>query len=36
MIGPAQELPAVLIDVPKTNNTDLKTYGFDFVSLRDV
>ena len=31
MIGPAQELPAVLgIDVPKTNNTDLKTYGFDF------
>jgi TonB-linked SusC/RagA family outer membrane protein len=31
MIGPTQELPAVLgIDVPKTNNTDLKTYGFDF------
>jgi TonB-linked SusC/RagA family outer membrane protein len=31
MIGPAQELPAILgIDVPKTNNTDLSTYGFDF------
>lgn len=31
MIGPAPELPAILgISVPKTNNTDLKTYGFDF------
>lgn len=30
MIGPAPELPASLgADVPKTNNTDLKTYGFD-------
>lgn len=31
MIGPAPELPRILgLDVPKTNNTDLKTYGFDF------
>lgn len=30
MIGPAPELPIILgADVPKTNNTDLKTYGFD-------
>lgn len=37
MIGPAQELPVILgIDVPKTNNTDLKTYGFDFeISWND-
>ena len=31
MVGPAPELPGILgLDVPKTNNTDLKTYGFDF------
>ena len=31
MIGPAPELPATLgADVPKMNNTNLKTYGFDF------
>lgn len=31
MIGPAPELPGILgLDVPKTNNTDLETYGFDF------
>lgn len=38
MIGPAPELPAVLgIGVPKTNNTDLKTYGFDFqISWNDL
>lgn len=31
MVGPAQELPAVLgAYVPSSNNTDLKTYGFDF------
>lgn len=31
MIGPAQELPGVLgTAVPSTNNTDLRTYGFDF------
>ena len=30
MVGPAQELPAVLgANVPSTNNTDLRTYGFD-------
>ena len=30
MIGPAPTLPGILgIGVPKTNNTDLKTYGFD-------
>jgi TonB-linked SusC/RagA family outer membrane protein len=30
MVGPAQELPAVLgIEVPTTNNTDLKTYGWE-------
>jgi len=29
MVGPAPTLPAILgIAVPKTNNTDLKTYGF--------
>lgn len=31
MVGPAPELPYILgLEVPKTNNTDLKTYGFDF------
>lgn len=31
MVGPAQELPGVLgANVPSTNNTDLRTYGFDF------
>ncbi|MDR1937682.1 MAG: TonB-dependent receptor [Tannerellaceae bacterium] len=31
MIGPAPELPVTLgTSVPKTNNTDLKTYGFEF------
>ncbi len=37
MIGPAPELPEILgTDVPKTNNTDLKTYGFELsVSWRD-
>ncbi|HEX3007163.1 MAG TPA: SusC/RagA family TonB-linked outer membrane protein, partial [Bacteroidales bacterium] len=31
MIGPAPQLPDILgTDVPKTNNTDLKTYGFEF------
>ena len=37
MIGPAPELPAILgLDVPKTNNTDLKTYGFDLnISWKD-
>ena len=31
MVGPAEELPSVLgAAVPTTNNTDLKTYGFDF------
>lgn len=30
MVGPAPELPYILgLEVPKTNNTDLKTYGFD-------
>jgi len=30
MIGPAKELPAILgTGVPKFNNTDLKTYGFE-------
>ena len=30
MVGPAMELPAVLgAAVPSTNNTDLRTYGFD-------
>lgn len=30
MIGPAPELPSILgLSVPKTNNTDLRTYGFD-------
>ena len=30
MIGPAKELPAILgTTVPKFNNTDLKTYGFE-------
>lgn len=30
MVGPAPELPAILgIDVPITNNTDLKTYGWE-------
>ncbi|WP_298552927.1 TonB-dependent receptor [uncultured Parabacteroides sp.] len=37
MVGPAPELPAILgLDVPKTNNTDLKTYGFDLnISWQD-
>lgn len=31
MVGPAPTLPEILgTDVPKTNNTDLKTYGFEF------
>lgn len=31
MVGPAPELPLVLgTEVPKTNNTNLKTYGFDW------
>jgi TonB-linked SusC/RagA family outer membrane protein len=30
MVGPAQELPVILgTGVPKSNNTDLETYGFD-------
>lgn len=30
MVGPAPELPYIIgLDVPKTNNTDLKSYGFD-------
>lgn len=38
MIGPAPELPLILgIDVPKTNNTDLKTTGFDFeLNWKDI
>ncbi len=37
MVGPAPELPATLgTDVPTTNNTDLKTYGFEWeVSWND-
>ena len=37
MVGPAPELPAILgLDVPKTNNTDLRTYGFDLnISWQD-
>jgi len=37
MVGPATELPAAFgITVPKTNNTDLKTYGFELeVSWKD-
>lgn len=32
MIGPAPELPYIIgLEVPKTNNTDLETYGFDLV-----
>ena len=32
MMGPARELPGILgIEVPKSNNTDLKTYGFEWV-----
>jgi hypothetical protein len=31
MVGPAPELPVILgTPVPTTNNTDLKTYGFEF------
>ena len=31
MVGPAPELPDILgMDEPTTNNTDLKTYGFEF------
>lgn len=37
MVGPADELPVILgTDVPKTNNTKLRTTGFDFeISWRD-
>lgn len=37
MVGPAPELPYILgLEVPKTNNTDLKTYGFDLdISWND-
>ncbi len=37
MVGPAPELPAILgIEVPVTNNTDLKTYGWELqVSWND-
>ncbi|UMB59218.1 TonB-dependent receptor [Lutibacter sp. A80] len=37
MVGPAPELPVALgTSVPKTNNTDLKTYGFELnVAWRD-
>lgn len=37
MVGPAPELPVILgLSVPKTNNTDLKTYGFELeVSWQD-
>ncbi len=32
MVGPAPELPVILgTDVPKINNTDLKTYGFELT-----
>ncbi|TDW48138.1 TonB-linked SusC/RagA family outer membrane protein [Flavobacterium sp. 270] len=32
MIGPAQSMPAILgTAVPKSNNTDLETYGFDMT-----
>ncbi|WP_320019614.1 TonB-dependent receptor [Labilibaculum manganireducens] len=32
MVGPGVELPAILgIGVPKTNNTDLKTYGWELA-----
>ena len=37
MVGPAPELPSILgTDVPKMNNADMKSYGFDLdVSWRD-
>lgn len=37
MIGPAPELPYIIgLEVPKTNNTDLETYGFDLsISWKD-
>ena len=37
MVGPAPTLPEILgTDVPKTNNTDLKTYGFELsISWKD-
>nr|WP_321356350.1 SusC/RagA family TonB-linked outer membrane protein [uncultured Draconibacterium sp.] len=37
MVGPAPELPVILgTDVPKANNTDLKTYGFELsLSWKD-
>lgn len=37
MVGPADELPAILgTSVPYTNNTDMKTQGFDFeISWND-
>lgn len=32
MVGPAPEMPYILgMKVPTTNNTDLKTYGFDLI-----
>lgn len=38
MVGPSQELPDILGKTPPpTNNTDLRTYGFDFeIGWRDV
>ncbi len=38
MVGPADELPAILgTDVPSTNNTDLRTQGWELeLSWRDV
>ncbi len=37
MVGPAPELPSILgTGVPKMNNADMKSYGFDLdVSWRD-
>ncbi len=37
MVGPGAELPTILgTDVPKTNNTDLRTHGWDLeISWRD-
>lgn len=33
MMGPAPQLPEVLgVEEPRTNNTDLKTYGFEFTA----
>ena len=38
MVGPAPQLPGILgIDVPKTNNTELTSKGFDLqISWRDI